>query len=612
MDWGYSMTGFSTRRTLLSGLLASSAWNWVGRAQAAAADAGAVAEASGRLSTVYLWTGLAHAEWRRAKGLNPDLPLYRWRNFLRKQYRRNAREVASSQEIDALAPGVLVLPSVWVLTAAEQQAIDRFIGRGGSLLATGATGSMDEAGRTVGYGFLERRFSLRVIGPLDEHAEWFILPFGDGPLTWSLPAGRRLSLGPAAVGLTRVQADHVAAIFTNWARRKDDLEGNTAIAFGEQSGSRSAYFTFTEENWGYLRSADLNALLSGTLRWLQRQPSAYVAAWPNGKTAAQLIEMDTEFQFFSAPVLADGLERIGVRGTFYCLTSEAVKYPDIVKNLIQRGHEIAYHAEVHVGFKSLSLANQRSRLEQMRTQMQTILGDAVSQVTGFRAPTESYDDTTEVLMQSLGIRHHAADPNSTQDRLPFFSASTIAMGRDEGLIVLPRTQMDDINLKQTLYGPARVGDILVQDLNLVLQSGAMGLVSVHSQNFVPGGLMRGVLPPFLEQVARRLDQLWVARGDAIAAWWRDRARARLRVRSDAQRAALELELEVTGAVPIQGLTVFVTHPASGQRISLRGEGVGSPMDAHVLNLDPQRSAIVLGMVRPGLHVLALDFQDVVG
>ena len=37
---------------------------------------------------------------------------------------------------------------------------------------------------------------------------------------------------------------------------------------------------------------------------------------------------------------------------------------------------------------------------------------------GFRAPTESYDETTEALLVAMGFEHHAADPQRSEDRLP--------------------------------------------------------------------------------------------------------------------------------------------------------------------------------------------------
>jgi peptidoglycan/xylan/chitin deacetylase (PgdA/CDA1 family) len=105
------------------------------------------------------------------------------------------------------------------------------------------------------------------------------------------------------------------------------------------------------------------------------------------------------------------------------LTSLAVFYPDMVRDLMRRGHEIAYHADVHFGFKGDAPQEQELRIRFMKQQMQAILGDSVHLATGFRAPTESYDATTETLLRKHGLLHHAADESAHEDRLPFFSVS---------------------------------------------------------------------------------------------------------------------------------------------------------------------------------------------
>lgn len=554
---------------------------------------------------IYLYASPLTDRMLKDSGQSYDSFLGRWQRYLRK-YGRASREIGRQDlTAGALPPGLLILASAQVLAPDERAAITAFTERGGSLLATWATGSYDDVGHASGYDFLDALLKVRINGPYKPDAELMLMPFGDGPLTWALPAGRRMSIGKRTDYVLRANADNTAAIFMDWIRSKDDAGGNTAISFHESSSHRAAYFAFSELAWGYQAPADMTGLLDGVLAWLRREPRVFKSAWPNGHVAAHLIEMDTEDKFFTAPRLAEELERIGVKGTFYCLTSEALKYPGIVQDLVSRGHEIAYHADEHVGFKGEDATVQESRILRMKQQMGGILPSGAQPPTGFRAPTEGYDATTEVLLRKHGILHHAADPSSTQDRVPFFSTAEPGLGADEALVVLPRTQFDDVNFKRMLYGESRVVETIAHDLDLALRSGALSLLSVHSQNFVDGGLMRGPLNRYMDLVGRQKGRLWVARGDQIAAWWR--LRERVKVRQVKSEKGVKLQVSVRGEGAVDGLTVFAVLPVKNAVPNVEERSQSAP-SFQVRTIDAFRSALVFDRLTAGEHEYLLQFD----
>lgn len=544
---------------------------------------------------IYLYASPLTAQFLKADGTSYDVPLARWRKYLKK-YGKNFKEINREELLSKLQPGVLVLASAQFLDDDERKAIHDFSTTGGSLLATGATGSRDGAGQLKGDDFLHSLFKVRVLGRFNSNNDWFIMPFGDGPLTWPLSAGRRMSVGKAPENLLRIESPHLAAVFMDWIRSKDDVGPNGAIALHESDTHRGVFFAFPESVWGFHKPADMSLMLDSTLAWLRREPKLFKAAWPAGNVAAHLIEMDTEDKFFSAPRLADHLEKIGVRGTFYCLTSEAIKYPAIVKDLLARGHEIAYHADIHIGFKGTEPAQQESRIKAMKEQMRTILGEASSAVTGFRAPTEGYDVNTEILLRKNGILHHAADPSSHQDRLPFFSNAEPEVGTDQSIVVLPRTQFDDVNFKRLVYGAPRVEATLAYDLDLVVKSGAFGLLSVHSQNYVDGGLMRETMGNYMEKVATYKDRLWIARGDQITAWWRKRELVKVKQAAHDKGSLLQLSISTPGNV--DDLTVFVTHPTKNAQPSVQTLDAKAAK-VKIKQVDPFRSALVFSPLQTG-------------
>jgi peptidoglycan/xylan/chitin deacetylase (PgdA/CDA1 family) len=49
----------------------------------------------------------------------------------------------------------------------------------------------------------------------------------------------------------------------------------------------------------------------------------------------------------STPLILDALDRIGWRATFFCLGAQVRRSPGLARELVDRGHEIAVHGDVH-------------------------------------------------------------------------------------------------------------------------------------------------------------------------------------------------------------------------------------------------------------------------
>jgi Polysaccharide deacetylase len=422
------------------------------------------------------------------------------------------KELSIAQSSTISTPGVLILASAVVLDDVERKALIQARALGWSILATWATGARDANAQWLGYDFLSSLTGAKVLSDISNTSdEWFLLPYGETPITGSIPAGQRIYLTKGNEQLLRVNAANGAARFGSWVRQINDTQSRlSAISFSEDlsgaQSSRVVYFGFAESTWADTR-VWLDRLVADSVGWLQRRPSAVKSAWPHPHEAAFLFEMDTEDRFENAAVMVDHLDRRNLPATFYMLTSEAVKHPDLVRRIAAK-YEAAYHAEVHDGFKGLPLAEQQRRLGTMVTQMKSIVGDT-SRITGFRAPLEQFDANTEITLRKLGIRHHAANPDSRSDTLPGFSGAEPGLKSEDALVVLPRTWLDDINYQQmALNDPERVRFMFVEGLRDNLATRGFGLMSVHSQNFQRGSVLDRNTVHLLDEVQAMGPKLW--------------------------------------------------------------------------------------------------------
>jgi hypothetical protein len=163
---------------------------------------------------------------------------------------------------------------------------------------------------------------------------------------------------------------------------------------------------------------------------------------------------------------------------------------------------------------------------------------------------------------------------------------------DKALVVLPRTQFDDVSFTYFKFTPEQAIEILNCDLDLTVRSGAFGLLLVHSQSYIKGGLMLRTMGEYVRKVATYKDRLWVARGDEIAAWWRKRETVVLE-----QRLIDEtLHLRLQTSIAVSGLSVFVTLPYKNalMRVASNTESTA----VRVKPIDPYRVALFFDTVQP--------------
>ena len=559
---------------------------------------------------IYLYTSPITEAFFKANGANYGTLLVRWREYLRPY---NGFKMINRRELLAgLKPGVLVLGSAVLLDEQERAAIEAYAGNGGNLLVSWGTGARDGKGSWTGYQFLEKLMDVKVLGTLDrQQNEWFLNPFGDGPLTWTVPAGKRIYLGRTAETPLRLQAAHLAGRYMEWGRHPGANNDTGAIAYSEKNGSRRVMLGFSEVSWEFDQDSDLMPIFDASFAWLRHQMRAYTAAWPQGYTAAHLLEMDTEDKFLGAEGFAQDLEKVGMKATFFCLTSIAKNHKKLVNHLYEK-HEVAFHGDVHVGFKGKPAAQQEQRIVTMQKEMMaTLQAEHVLRRPGFRAPTESYDADTERLLRQHGFGYHVSQPEQTEARLPFFSRAEEDLSSEQALVVLPRTQNDDLNYTKLKKQPEQIKIQMEKELNYVLEMGALGVLSIHSQNYGSGGwfneagFMRKVVPDYFQRLQKHKDQVWVASGSEISHWWRERAR----VTQSTGLPAEQLAFQVAAPGTTKKLSFFITRPKQGKQLPVVEALQGNLPQPKIRVIDEFRVALIFDALAAGKYAYRVQFAQ---
>ena len=559
-----------------------------------------VAQSSDR---VILYASSSSKTYFAGLGGNYEVLLAPWRNYFQSR-KVDFREIQSASQLRKEQSGVLILPSAVALGDDERVEILAFRAKGGAILCTWATGTRNGNGDWQGWQFLQN-LGARVIGeiPTTASANNLILT-GESPVSHRQGAGQRITLTKTSEAMLRATGEVVAGRFMNRSRVIDDerrSEGAVIFTETRESYGRVAYFAFAESGWE-AQTLGAHDLISDTLQWLRREPAIIQGAWPNGKRAAQVIEMDTEEGFANAAAFASLMKSIDYRSNFYVTTSAGKLFPQVLTPLA-RDFELGYLGDTYASFKDQAPAVQEQRLRAMQSELSSVLPE-LKGITGFRAPAEGYDATTEMLLQKVGIRHHTAGPESSSARLPLLR-QTEGVKSTDSLVVLPRTQRNDINLYQEKLTAEQTTRALIDDFDLAVDTGSLGLLSVHSRNFSADSVMAAAMPGFLAHLKERRALVWLASAGQVADWWRERERFKLSSSINGKR--LVFNITITGQQPFNGATVIVTTPQRGVQTTVVGDTV-TMVRPTVSKIDDYRAALVFESLAPGNHGYSVTFS----
>lgn len=527
-----------------------------------------------------------------------DVLLKHWREYF-KEHKRPFREVSDPAALAEVGNAVIVVPSGLALDEAERRALTEHHRKGGSILATGPFGARDGAGNWVGWGLMLQLFGARVTDEVETSAEKnFFVTVADVPINTGFASGSRFWVGKTPENLLRFEGGNIAGRFLDWSRTADGQ--NASVVYGEKDGGRFVLYGFSENAWDPAPTP-MRTLSEGAIDWLERKPMAAIAAWPYGYRAAHMVTMNVDDAVDNAVAFAASLDILQMRGTFFVVADAAARSPAAMKTL-SANHEIAYHGDGLQGFKDQGKPEQIRRVKEMQSRISAVRLD--KPLLGFRAPGESYDARTEEALQAAGLRYHAVDPNRTDARLPLFAKANKAPP-ERDVVVLPRTQRDDIVfLQKKEPSMNEVIGVMKGELGLIVEEGALGMLSVHSRNFAKDGVMSQAVPAYLLALAELRSRVWLAGGTEIADWWRKRDNLRLSLSAIGKR--YELEISNVGDATVEGATTLIYHPRAAN-VSITPTKAWMP-ESKVRRLDDFTSQVVFGGIGKGHYAYTLAFE----
>ena len=114
-----------------------------------------------------------------------------------------------------------------------------------------------------------------------------------------------------------------------------------------------------------------------------------------------------EFDSYLVKIL-DKLDEKGFKATFFCLGGIAREFPDVVKEIANRGHEVGCHSDVHSWLNKLTREELMSDTKRAVGSLEDVLG---KKILSYRAPAFTIGDSNRYAFEVLaecGIERDAS------------------------------------------------------------------------------------------------------------------------------------------------------------------------------------------------------------
>ena len=208
------------------------------------------------------------------------------------------------------------------------------------------------------------------------------------------------------------------------------------------------------------------------------------------------------------------LDKYQIKATFFIPAVVAKLYPDSVKQVTARGHEIGLHGWIHERNSQLTEEQERELMTKSAATLQEI---AETRPAGIRTPSWDYSPSTVKIIRELGLLY---DSSLMADERPY---EVLYEGQKTGLVELPvEWILDDypyfgMNRFSTIrphIAPEDVLDIWQKEFDVAYQEGSLFVLTMHPH--IIGHRSRILILEKLIQHMRAQPGVWFARHDEVA------------------------------------------------------------------------------------------------
>ncbi|GBD89219.1 polysaccharide deacetylase [bacterium BMS3Abin03] len=509
-----------------------------------------------------------------------------WKKFLK--YQNQKYVILSDEDLETgkhFDYDLLVLPGAKSLSDREIIQIKKFLDRGGSIFATSGIASFSDDGKWRGWDFFSEVFGVKFSKEIGDDDFTKIHTLRGGlPITANVPAGYPLRVAtwdkPIAVEVLDPRTTQVSFWYNYRLEEglvREGIKESSGMIYGTYGKGRFVWMGFEinsvigiHEDYVYF-----DRLFHNCIKWLMKEPIAFVKDWPSGYSAAAII----------SPSISDNAQNI--RNLFPILTSEKIKatffiqpdfaanHTDLVKYISKFGEisslvDIGYLSSVNDTVNRLN--NYDVQLKKLSDARQILEKITQKTVTGFLPYYGLFDDNTIRAAINAGYNYFLTD-SLTDRTVP----RTIIRGEDRILSITKSSRDDyevirDFGLTQNDFQYYTYQE----DIDRVLFEGGLYVFKLHPEYQCTLDNI-GVVKDVVENLRNK--KFWITTANEIVDWYRKKDYLELRTE---QQGNLRVAVTISnpGNEIVSNIVVKVDLNTKAKKINIKTEIIGTRIPAY--------------------------------
>lgn len=214
----------------------------------------------------------------------------------------------------------------------------------------------------------------------------------------------------------------------------------------------------------------------------------------------------------------DLLDKWAIKATFFVPGLTAERYPESIREISRRGHEVAYHGYTH---EDLSRLNREEEKKDFEKGIAMIEQHAGMRPVGYRAPAGEFSPNTIDILLEEGFIYHST---CMADDVPYRWEIN---GKKKDLLEIPFQWMlsDAVHFLFSLAwgpghisSPSKVYNIWSKEFDGIYEMRRLFCQTSH--DFIIGRPSRIILLDKLIRHMKSYPKVWFARCDEVAAYWK--------------------------------------------------------------------------------------------
>ena len=250
--------------------------------------------------------------------------------------------------------------------------------------------------------------------------------------------------------------------------------------------------------------------------------SCVIAHDPTSTRRMSLMSHQSYGPKVAVPRLLQILARQEIRGTFFIPGFTAESYPDVVRQIVDGGHEVAHHGYLHEPMQGIDAATEASYIDRGLEALEKVAG---IRPVGYRAPWWELNWHSPALLADRGFLYDSSllDGDAPY-RMSVSSGSPSGAGDTRDIVEIPVDwTLDD--WEQYAFYPGVTGSGVIESPAKVLEMWTLEAQAHHSQGscfvltnhpFISGRPSKAVALEQLIERAKGMDGMWVTTLEQIA------------------------------------------------------------------------------------------------